>query len=537
MKAGLGKSEITCFIPGIGMMGYGKPQNIVASIMTPLHSRACVFQDSSDNPFIFVNIEQCFVSIKITREVLSRLQNKYPEKKITFNNLMITAQHTHAAPGGFSEYSFYNFSIPGFSRNVFDTVVDGIVASIDEALSSLFEVSIEYTEVEAPENMEVAFNRSVRAYNANDDTKNISEDEASLAVERKMLALKLRDKEGELKGLINWFGVHCTSVSNENTAIHHDNKGVASILYEKKNPGCIAIFAQGLAGDISPNWIWDRKLKRTRGRYKDQYENADYNGQLQFDLALQLENNNALLSFDKISAFHSFFDYAAMAAAPAHGSGFFKGTKEGPAVHPFLISIINLISSLNRMRVMSFGNEANKQFIRDHGNKKIVVDHRNGEVLGLPISISKYLGFIPDPILKSFSAQARSGALDTLPWVPAVVPVQLVFLGEVAIAGIPGEITTVAGKRLRDFLQKQLQAMNIKKVIISSYANGYMGYITTPEEYDQQMYEGAHTVYGRAALATVLLSFDLLLTGKSDFQSSKCFRISDEELKKRSVCL
>ncbi len=28
-------------------------------------------------------------------------------------------------------------------------------------------------------------------------------------------------------------------------------------------------------------------------------------------------------------------------------------------------------------------------------------------------------------------------------------------------------------------------------------ANGYIGYLMTPEEYDQQHYEGGHTVYGK----------------------------------------
>ena len=42
----------------------------------------------------------------------------------------------------------------------------------------------------------------------------------------------------ELRGLINWFAVHATSMDGSNTLISGDNKGVASLILEKEmNPG------------------------------------------------------------------------------------------------------------------------------------------------------------------------------------------------------------------------------------------------------------------------------------------------------------
>jgi hypothetical protein len=39
------------------------------------------------------------------------------------------------------------------------------------------------------------------------------------------------------------------------------------------------------------------------------------------------------------------------------------------------------------------------------------------------------------------------------------------------------------------------------------YANGYSGYVTTNEEYQVQMYEGGHTVFGEWTLAALQTKF------------------------------
>ncbi|MCB1658819.1 MAG: neutral/alkaline non-lysosomal ceramidase N-terminal domain-containing protein, partial [Pseudomonadales bacterium] len=39
------------------------------------------------------------------------------------------------------------------------------------------------------------------------------------------------------------------------------------------------------------------------------------------------------------------------------------------------------------------------------------------------------------------------------------------------------------------------------------YCNDYMGYVTTYEEYQQQAYEGGHTIYGQWTLAAFQTCF------------------------------
>jgi hypothetical protein len=44
-------------------------------------------------------------------------------------------------------------------------------------------------------------------------------------------------------------------------------------------------------------------------------------------------------------------------------------------------------------------------------------------------------------------------------------------------------------------------------VILTGYANAYAGYVTTPEEYDAQAYEGASTHFGRWTLPAYMATF------------------------------
>jgi neutral ceramidase len=86
------------------------------------------------------------------------------------------------------------------------------------------------------------------------------------------------------------------------------------------------------------------------------------------------------------------------------------------------------------------------------------------------------------------------------PWVPQVLPVQLLRIGSLALVGIPGELSTMAGRRLRKTIRDAMKASGIKHVALGTYANDYSQYITTEEEYKSQQYEGASTLFGPMTL-------------------------------------
>ena len=72
-------------------------------------------------------------------------------------------------------------------------------------------------------------------------------------------------------------------------------------------------------------------------------------------------------------------------------------------------------------------------------------------------------------------------------------------LGQLVIVALPTEVTTMAGRRIRDSARAALGDW-ARYVVLAGYANGYAGYVTTPEEYMLQQYEGGHTLHGRWTL-------------------------------------
>ena len=77
--------------------------------------------------------------------------------------------------------------------------------------------------------------------------------------------------------------------------------------------------------------------------------------------------------------------------------------------------------------------------------------------------------------------------------------VSIARIGSIALIAMPAEITTMAARRLRTTAKAALGPW-AKHIIISGYANGYAGYVTTPQEYETQQYEGGHTLHGKWSL-------------------------------------
>ncbi|MCW2607589.1 MAG: hypothetical protein JWO60_2282 [Frankiales bacterium] len=76
-----------------------------------------------------------------------------------------------------------------------------------------------------------------------------------------------------------------------------------------------------------------------------------------------------------------------------------------------------------------------------------------------------------------------------------VPEVQVLRLGDRLLLDAPGEPSVEMARRLVAAVQPVLPK-GVEEAFVVGLANGYLGYLTTPEEYEQQHYEGGHTVYG-----------------------------------------
>ena len=106
----------------------------------------------------------------------------------------------------------------------------------------------------------------------------------------------------------------------------------------------------------------------------------------------------------------------------------------------------------------------------------------------------------PKPILLSVGEMTTPYA-----WSPNIVDIQLLRVGQLITIMSPGETSTMAGRRWKAAVASALGKSGDKAeprqwVVIGGPANTYAHYITTPQEYATQRFEGASTLHGQYTL-------------------------------------
>ena len=81
------------------------------------------------------------------------------------------------------------------------------------------------------------------------------------------------------------------------------------------------------------------------------------------------------------------------------------------------------------------------------------------------------------------------------PWSPHA-DITVLRVGDTLLLSVPGEPTVETGRRMVD-AAIDAAGEEITDALVVGLAQAYRGYFTTPQEYDQQHYEGGHTVFGR----------------------------------------
>jgi neutral ceramidase len=470
-QLGVGMSDITGEAADVGMMGYAELTQKTSGIHQRLRARAFIVQDAATlKSAVIVITDTGLVTQAIHQAVLKRLAAKYGTL-YNAQNVLISATHTHAGPGGYSHYALYNITILGFQQRTFNAIVDGIIEAIDKAHASKAPGDILLNQGELSN---ASRNRSAPAFR-----RNPASDRAAFPqeIDPLMSVLTLR-RGGKAIGALSLFPTHGTSMTKRNTLISGDNKGYAAYHWEHDEAGVryltdkapfVAAFAQTNAGDMSPNL----NLKPGSGPTEDEVENTRLIGLRQADKAQALSAQSSTplqgavdyrmryvnMSQVAVSGVYTPDGQAHTTCPAALGASFAAGSEEdgpGPGIakegepNPFLTKLGGLVF---------WPSDALKQC---HGAKEVVI-----------------------PV----------GNMTPHPWVPEVLPLQLVRLGQLYLATLPGEATIVSGLRIRRQLAHTL-GVDIKQVLVVGYSNAYTEYITTPEEYSLQDYEGGSTLFG-----------------------------------------
>ncbi|MEU4430883.1 neutral/alkaline non-lysosomal ceramidase N-terminal domain-containing protein [Nocardia rhamnosiphila] len=483
---GLGISDITGPAAECGMMGYSQQDQTTAGIHLRPRARAFVFASGAER-VVFAVAENAMIFQSVHRGVLTELGRRFGDL-YTERNVLLTSTHSHAVCGGAAHDYAYNLSILGFKQQVYDAEVNGLVEAIAAAHADLSPGTLALGRAELHN---ASVNRSRVAFD-----RNPAADRAHFpdAIDPAVTTVAI-GKGGEEVGAITWFATHNTSMTNKNRLISSDNKGYAAFACEHTDhgvryldgaPGYVAAFAQTNAGDMSPNL----DLRPGSGPTGNEFDNTRILGERQHDAAR-----------------------AAVAAA---------SPMNGPVGSVFCYIDLSDIAVDGRFTPDV---AARRTAPPAAGVSLLAGSVEDGPGLpGGPIPEgvrNPFLDFLGDPhqpapgwLADAQAPKAIAVPFDLLPpapWVPSVVPIQIVRLGELYLAAAGGEFTIVAGLRVRRAVAAAL-GVALDQVLLQGYANAYHEYVTTPEEYDAQQYEGASTLFGRYTLPAYQQEFTRLAT-------------------------
>lgn len=517
-KAGASRQEVTSWEEGIYLFGWGNPNNKALGVATPLYARALVLDDGT-TPIALVLVDIGVITYTIRRFTLQALRDAFPDCPIRDEHILLTATHTHSAASGYSEYLFYGLSGPGVSQTIVDTYAQGIAKAIGTAWRDREPASVRVGEDDLPLSIPVAFNRSLTPYQQNAEYRDRNDLQSDEATWRRMTLLRVDSLARKVPlAVFSWFATHATSVHANHTEIHGDNRGLAAIDYDKQlqeryGHSVVTAFAQESAGDITPNFRWDAARKINVGAKEDDHDSAQFVADALRHLADNIVTNEDRLRplSPTVAGDLAYVRLAGYQFEDTNGEelevgdavlglGFIEGTKEGPGplrpFHPVLRRITNMLRNARGGR----GRELRKH----HGNKLPFLDTgkgHHGNAFGLFTLQRPLIPSAVDSTVRTYKYYRSIQAVDDHPWTPVVLPFQVLRIGELWLATVPGEPTTTVGRRLREALRKDIVdsldgVAAEPTVVIAAYSNDYTSYVTTFEEYQEQWYEGASTIFG-----------------------------------------
>ena len=469
-QVGVGKTDITGPPVGVQMFGFARADQITEGVHTRLYARAYVIANKDASSRIAIVVADIgSITNYMQLDVIKMLQDRFGSQ-YDLNNVILTATHTHAGPGGYWHYGAGGQGLgSAFHEQHYNAVVGGMVEAIAQAHESLKPGTIF---VNRGELEDTGVNRSMVAYLNNPEEERARYDSPT---DKDMTLIKLVTEDGPI-GVVNWFAVHPTAMNDYNRLISGDHKGAASQLFEGTSNEVVAAFANSNCGDVTPNTNLDNT-----GPGETDVETTRIFAENQDKKARELFASAMEQLTPGVTSIHTYIDMSGYPVDDAF-------TKAGP----------------QRTCPSAYGYAFAAGSTEDGGGHPMFKEGMTEQVPLIDNIIKEQLKAEPpsDECRECHAEKAilfATGETKPEPSYPQVLPVTLSRIGQLVLISVPGEITTMAGRRLRETVAEQLGPDN--HYVIVAYANEYAGYITTREEYATQQYEGGHTLYGPWTLA------------------------------------
>jgi len=454
LVGGIGRADLTP-PPGFPLFGFSVSAKVGRGYRTRLYARAMYLEDSAGRRVALVQCDLGAISALLHRRVAARIVDS---TGIGADRLLMSATHTHSAPGTYFGTAVYNLlgsSLPGFDPRFLDFLTDRISAAILQAYKTRAPVKIACGETTIPG---ITRNRSMAAYRAN-HTPGLSTQEED-AVNKTLTMLRLDGVQGASTkplGAFSVFAIHGTTIPHDIDLYSGDSHAAAERIFEAKvkkfygvNDDVIHALVSGTAGDVMPNY-------RAQG-----FEAAHELGRVIADSAFNLFTSldDDLRSDMTIRSVFTEIDLTR--GHPVNG-------------HTLSRRAVYGASSLG-------GSE--------EGGPTKFLGHE-GVRFALPVGVQTFK-------MPAFGQFQRAFPVADF---PTTMTLQVVQIGDLLLAAIPVEMTTEMGRRIREnfFARARQAGLKLSRAAIVCLANQYMSYVTTPEEYSTQQYEGGSNLYGEQA--------------------------------------
>ncbi|MBT8191761.1 MAG: neutral/alkaline non-lysosomal ceramidase N-terminal domain-containing protein [Bacteroidia bacterium] len=501
--AGAAETDITPF-PGSTMAGFGEDiGQFTRGNLGRLYVKSTYVEDSLGNYLFIVACDLWAFPKGLGDRVMNELK-RYPIPGINFiiarENVLFTATHTHNAQGNYSTSYGYNAgssTSTGFDKDQFRFLISRIKESMELAYTARESASVEYSATNVfglsrnrsikpwrnnrPEDKQVFYNRLSSGNNyVSDQPECLADDPDQFVAVNPVLTTILinSNSTGHPISVINNYTAHPTVLGSDCVLASADVFGVASVLIQNylrdrfsgKLVHPIVSFINGAEGDISMNWKKQGREEMIRLGEKLGIEviellNGDLipvnklvSSQLVFDCIRNREvNDPGYESILKGVPVHR------TAKKPAAGKAIILGAEDGRVDNKFEIDECNFSEAIMSHKIE--GGHAHK-----------------------------------DVFKKTYLAGKSA---------PAIIPFGMHDIGQIRIIAVPGECSVALGERLIKAATKS----HGQHTFIAGLANEYMSYLTTPEEYKLQHYEGASTIYGLASGLFIEQKFNDIHTG------------------------
>ena len=520
LSAGFGRADITPPPVG-GVTGYGPEGRPSQGYRHRLYARALLLEDEGGERLAIVTLDLPFVSPFIHRTVAEWALTPL---RIGADRLILSATHSHSGPGHFMAVRPYDeqaASISGFDP----AMAAFLIARIDSALSR---AARDLRPARAAWAMDSVWKRtrirSLEAYERNDPRfksrwlppPGLTPNESRIDPTWTMLRIDQLDRaSGRYRpaGAFSIFAIHGTGNSNGNALFDGDihalmERGLEAHIDSLRGvergfvPTSVHLVAQSAEGDVSPNFTPEtrcpvpklRRLRRPGGPNTppapegyvdappDEMGNCLRKGReliaeigdglagrtitifdgLSRTMARESSGRVRIARVFEVVDMTGNGEHDAPCPVPRNGTASAVGGEDGYTrlLHWKLLGFI-------AMGLEEGGAAVDPKSRGCHRPKRVLLGNAQTIVAG------------------------KHG-------LPRVAHLTVMRIGGMVLGTVPAEVTTTAGSRMRDAMARGARrtGAHADSVVLMGLTNGYMHYVTTPEEYQLQHYEGASTIHG-----------------------------------------